>query len=156
MPRDEAKQYLLRLLRYRPRSRAEAESRLRKRGYSDELIREILTWAEDMGMIDDEAFAKLWIADRLERRPRGRALLRRELREKGVSPGLIERALDRAGMDEEALARSLAAERLERYRKLSPEERRRRTLALLARRGFPFELSRRVLRELLGNLDKKG
>ncbi|MFQ6033771.1 MAG: regulatory protein RecX, partial [Candidatus Bipolaricaulia bacterium] len=104
MPRDEAKQYLLRLLRYRPRSRAEAESRLRKRGYSDELIREILTWAEDMGMIDDEAFAKLWIADRLERRPRGRALLRRELREKGVSPGLIERALDRAGMDEEALA----------------------------------------------------
>lgn len=147
---DRAKRYLLRLLRYRPRSRTEAESRLRQRGYSDELIEKILTWAGDMGMIDDQAFARLWIADRLERRPCGISLLRHELREKGVSPDIIERALEQAELDEEALVRSLAKERLERYRDLSPEEQERKTIAFLSRRGFSPALSRRVLRELIG------
>ena len=153
MPRsesDEAKDYLLRLLRYRPRSRFEAESRLRRRGYSNEVIQEVLTWAEGSGLIDDEAFARLWVADRLERRPCGRALLRRELREKGVSPEIIEGALEGAELDEETLVRSLAAERLKRYRDGSWEERGRKTLAFLSRRGFPPSLSRKVLRELLG------
>lgn len=153
MPRSEtdgAKQYLLRLLRYRPRSRFEAESRLRKRGYSDRAIGEVLAWAEGRGMIDDEAFARLWIADRLERRPRGASLLRRELREKGVPQEIIDRALEQADLDEEALAHSLAAERLERYHDMPSEERGRRTLAFLSRRGFPPSLSRKVLRELLG------
>jgi len=161
MPRSDdefskAKRYLLRLLRYRPRSRAEAEARLKRRGYLNETIQEVLAWAGDMGMIDDQAFAKLWIADRLERRPCGRALLRRELRGKGIPPEIIAGALEQVKLDEEALARSLAAERLKRYRDLSPEEQGRRTLALLARRGFPPELSRRVLQELLAELDKGG
>ena len=101
-------------------------------------------------MIDDEAFAKLWIADRLAHRPRGKAMLRRELREKGVSLDIIERALEQAELDEEALVRSLAAERLQRYGDRSWEERERKTFAFLSRRGFPLALSRKVLQELLG------
>jgi regulatory protein len=153
MPRsdelDGARRYLLRLLRYRPRSRAEAESRLRQRGYPDEVIKEILVWAESSGLIDDEAFAKLWITNRLQHRPSGIALLRHELRRKGIALELIERVLRGARVDEEALVRELAVERLERYRGLSPEEQRRRTLAFLTRRGFPPGLSRKVLQELL-------
>lgn len=147
---DRAKRYLLRLLRYRPRSHTEAETRLRRRDYPDEIIKEVLTWAQDVGMIDDQVFARLWIADRLERRPCGTSLLRHELREKGVSPDIIERALEQAELDEEALVRSLAKERLERYRDLSPEEQERKTIAFLSRRGFSPALSRRVLRELIG------
>ncbi|MFQ6118189.1 MAG: regulatory protein RecX [Candidatus Bipolaricaulia bacterium] len=145
---DEAKRYLLQLLRYRPRSRAEAESRLRSRGYPNETISEVLAWAQNFGMIDDEAFARLWVADRLERRPCGIALLRRELRGKGVTSDIIERVLAQAEPDEEALARRLAAERLARYRDEAREEGKRKTFAFLLRRGFSPSLSRRVLREL--------
>jgi len=153
MPRSDelggARRYLLRLLRYRPRSRGEAASRLRRRGYSDGIIEEVLLWAEGSGLIDDGAFAKLWIADRLERRPCGKALLRRELRGKGVALELIEQALREAEVDEEALARGLATERLKRYSELPSAEQRRRVLAFLVRRGFSPELSRRVLQGLL-------
>jgi len=154
MPRSDdefskAKRYLLRLLRYRPRSRFEAEARLKRRGYPNETIHEVLAWAGDMGMIDDQAFARLWIADRQEHRPCGIFFLRHELREKGVSPDIIEGALEWAELDEEVLIRKLAAERLKLYRDRPPQERERKTFALLARRGFPPELSRRVLRELM-------
>lgn len=146
---DKAKRYLLRLLRYRPRSRFEASSRLRRRGYADEVIQGVLVWAEDTGLIDDQAFARLWIADRLERRPCGVLMLRRELREKGVSPDVIEGALNQAGVDEEALARRLARGRLKLHHDRPPQEQERRTFTFLRRRGFPPELSRRVLRELM-------
>lgn len=145
---SQARKYLLRLLRYRPRSRAEAEARLRRRGYSTKAIADTLTWAEEAGLLNDAAFAKLWVADRLERRPCGASLLRRELRERGVSPEAIEEALAQAGLDEEELARALVEERSARYRALPPEERRARLLAFLSRRGFPAPLCARVLREL--------
>ncbi len=155
MPRSkdepgEARRYLLRLLRYRPRSRAEALDRLRRRGYSAETIAQTLAWAEGAGLVDDTLFAKLWIADRLEHRPCGKILLRRELGERGVPLEIIEEALAQAGLDEEELARGLAKERSARYHDLPPEERRARLLALLSRRGFPASLCARVLRELTG------
>lgn len=145
---EQAKQYLLRLFRYRPRTRFEAEARLRKRDYSSRTVTETLVWAERIGLIDDEAFARLWIADRLANRPRGIFLLRRELRQKGVSSELIERALEQAQVDEEALAHRLAAEQLGRLSEGSWKEREPKTLAFLSRRGFPLSLSRKVLREL--------
>lgn len=143
-----ARRYLLQLLRYRPRSRAEAEDRLRKRGYSAKTIVVTLAWAEEAGLLDDAAFAKLWIADRLAHRPCGASLLRRELRERGIPPEAIEEALAQAGLDEEGLARELAEERSARYRDLPPEERQEKLLAFLSRRGFPAPLCARVIREL--------
>lgn len=152
MPRseelDEAKQYLLRLLRYRPRTRFEAETRLSRRDYSSKTVTETLSWAERIGLIDDEAFARLWIADRREHHPRGIFMLRRELRQKGVPPEIIEGALKQAELDEEALIRRLAAERLARLSDRSWKEQERKTLAFLSRRGFPLSLSRKVLQEL--------
>ncbi|MGQ9478050.1 MAG: regulatory protein RecX [Candidatus Bipolaricaulia bacterium] len=145
---EEARKYLLRLLRYRPRSRAEALDRLRRRGYSAETIAQTLAWAEEAGLLDDALFAKLWIAERLEHRPCGKILLRRELIERGIPPEIIEEALERAGLNEEELARGLAKERSARYRNLPAEEQRAKLLALLSRRGFPASLCARVLHEL--------
>ena len=153
MPRSEselegAKRCLIRLLRYRPRSSFEVERHLRQRGYSSRSIEEVLAWAEQAGLLDDQAFARLWIADRLARRPTGRALLERELREKGISAQIIEEALARAELDEEALARQLANERWARYRHLSEEECRVRVFNFLRRRGFSSRTSSKVVEEL--------
>ncbi|MCR4404463.1 MAG: RecX family transcriptional regulator [Candidatus Acetothermia bacterium] len=153
MPRSEdeleqAKRQLIRLLRYRPRSLLEARAHLRQRGHSNRTIDAVLAWAEESALVDDQAFARLWVADRLARRPSGKALLERELREKGVSAEIIERVLAEAGLEEEALARELAAERAERYRHLSEEERRARVFAFLRRRGFSSRVATKVVEEL--------
>lgn len=146
---EEARQYLNRLLHYRPRSREEAKRRLSRKGYPAGIIAEVIIWAEEAGLIDDYRFAKLWIADRLERKPKGKIALRRELWEKGVESETIEEALAQFGIDERVMIRELAEKRLQRYRGEERHNQYRKTLAFLSRRGFSLSEAREVLKELI-------
>jgi len=115
-------------------------------------VEEVLSEAQAQGGLDDEAFARLWIRDRLQRKPRSRALLAQELRAYGLSDELIEQALTQEMRDEdetEALHR-LLEEALARYRGrgLDPATLERRLYAFLRRRGFSPEAIRRELRSL--------
>lgn len=143
---ERARAYLIKLLKHRPRSRYEARTRLQQRGFSREIIESVLEQAVRAGIVDDAKFAQLWVEDRLSRRPRSRRLLERELRAKGIAPEHIQRAIARAGLDEEALARQLIAERLPRLHSLDEATRLRRLAGLLRRRGFSEEIIYRVLK----------
>ena len=144
-----AKKYLLRLLRYRPRSRREAESRLKKAGFSSKTIAEVLSYAESHDLIDDEKFAKLWVSDRIALKPKSKRALRAELREKGISDEIIAKVLAEFTLDERALLRKLAQERWKRLRAEDPQSRYRKTIAFLSRRGFPISEAQEVLEEML-------
>lgn len=143
---ERARAYLLKLFKHRPRSRHEALTRLQQKGFSREIIESVLGQAARAGIVDDAKFAQLWVADRLARRPRSRRMLERELRAKGVAPEHIRRAIVRAELDEEAVARKLIAERLPRLRSLDERTRLRRLVGFLRRRGFSEEIVYRVLK----------
>jgi regulatory protein len=148
-PRNEelalAREQLERLLKFRPRSVREAQLRLERAGYSPAVIEQVIREAEEQGWLDDEAFAKLWIRDRLSIKPKGRELLHRELKAKGIPDELIERAFAEIKLDEEALIRALIERQKERYLGLDQKARERRLYAFLRRRGFSPEMIRRVL-----------
>jgi SOS response regulatory protein OraA/RecX len=80
---ERARAYLLKLFRYRPRSRSEAFVRLRQKGFSEAVVTSVLEEAARAGIVDDAKFAKLWVADRLARRPRSRRLLERNCKSWG-------------------------------------------------------------------------
>jgi regulatory protein len=144
----EAWNYLHCLLRYRPRSKKEAELRLRRRGFPFDVISYVLSCAKEGGLIDDEAFAKLWITDRIQRKPKGKKALAAELKSKGISEEIIKRAFAEIKIDEGALIRELVALRLERYKGESKEDRCRKTVAFLLRRGFPGPLVYKAVGEI--------
>src|SRR6516164_3070711 len=54
----EARDVCLRLLTLAPRTRAQLAEALRKRGIPDEAANEVLSRYEDVGLIDDAAFAR--------------------------------------------------------------------------------------------------
>ena len=143
---ERARAYLIKLFKHRPRSRHEALTRLQQKGFSREVIESVLEQAARAGIVDDAKFAQLWIEDRLARRPRSRRLLERELRAKGIAPEHIQRAIARAGLDEEAIASKLIAERWPKLRSLDEQTRLRRLAGLLRRRGFSEEVIYRVLK----------
>lgn len=58
-----------------PRTRKQLADALRKREIPDETAEEVLSRFEDVGLIDDAAFADAWV----ESRHRGRGLARRAL-----------------------------------------------------------------------------
>ncbi len=146
---EAAKKYLLRLLRYRPRSRREAEQRLKRAGFDLKIVSDVLSYAESCDLIDDEKFAKLWVSDRMARKPKSRRALGAELREKGIADEIIAKAVAEVCPDERALIRQLAQERWQRLGEEDSKGRYRKTAAYLCRRGFSMSDAQEVLAELM-------
>lgn len=72
-PVEQARGICLRLLTGTPRTRKQLADALRKREIPDEAAEEVLSRFEDVGLIDDAAFAGAWV----ESRHHGRGLARR-------------------------------------------------------------------------------
>ena len=150
-PEERARQVCLRLLTLAPRTRAQLADALRKRGIPDETADEVLGRFEDVGLIDDAAFARAWIESRHYSRGLAGRALSAELKRRGVGADEIRAAIDeQLSPDAEAsAARRLIDRKLESTRGLPPEQRTRRLAGLLARKGYPAGLAFRVIREAL-------
>ncbi len=141
-----------RFLETRSRSVAEVRRRLTSAGYRADLIDGAIARLGDLGMLDDEAFARAWVESRDRARPRGERALQNELRLKGIDRALVDAVLDeRQSGEGVALApdRDAAERLLEKHaraldRIADPRRRRERAYALLARNGFDPETCRDV------------
>ena len=108
----------------------------------------VLDRFEEVGLIDDAAFAALWVQGRRQRMTSARAM-RRELHAKGVDAAVIAEAMPDAEADYEA-ALALARKKIRTMGGLEPQVRYRRLAGALARRGFAPGLSHRVVTEVTG------
>ena len=130
----------LNYLSYRPRSRAEVERYLQKRGLSEDQIEPVVQRLARAGLLDDEAFARYWVENRERHRPRGPRALRYELRQKGVANKTIDRAL--ASLDVLDSAYRSAGRKARQLAHLDRETFMKKLVAYLARRGFDYEIAR--------------
>jgi regulatory protein len=139
------------MLTLAPRTRAQLADALRKRGIPDEAADQVLSRFEDVGLIDDAAFARAWVESRHYSRGLSGRALSAELKQRGVDPAEIRAAIDeQLGPEAEvSAARRLVGRRLESTRGLPPEQRTRRLAGMLARKGYPAGLAFRVIREAL-------
>lgn len=137
------------LLKFRLRSEQELAWRLKQKGYSPETIRGVVSFLKEKRFLDDEVFARQWIASRLKK-PYGSRRIAQELRIKGIDKSIVERALREAGaLDlENETAASLAKTRLAQLKGVEPHAARRRVYAYLIRRGFLPETASDALEQL--------
>jgi regulatory protein len=149
-PEERARALCLRLLTGSPRTRRQLADAMRKCDVPDEVAERVLERFQDVGLVDDQAFANAWV----ESRHRGRGLARRalaqELRHRGVEAELVTEAvglLD-SGQEEET-ARELVRRRLPGTRGLDRDKRIRRLAGMLARKGYSEGLAVRVVRDAL-------
>ncbi|MFJ2270939.1 recombination regulator RecX [Streptomyces sp. NPDC087849] len=149
-PVEQARNICLRLLTGTPRTRKQLADALRKREIPDEAAEEVLSRFEDVGLIDDAAFADAWVESRHHGRGLARRALVRELRTKGVDSAVIDEAVGQLDSDqEEATARELVARKLRSTRGLDRDKRLRRLAGMLARKGYGEGMALRVVRQAL-------
>ncbi|WP_442907136.1 recombination regulator RecX [Kitasatospora sp. NBC_01250] len=149
-PAARARDICLRLLTGTPRTRGQLATALRKREIPDEVAEEVLSRFEEVGLIDDAAFAAAWVESRHHGRGLARRALARELRTRGVAGALVEEAVAQLDPDEEAAtARALVERKLRATTGLERQARLRRLVGMLARRGYSEGLAFRVVREVL-------
>jgi regulatory protein len=151
--RNRAFDQAVRFLSYRPRSRTEVERFLRGKAFPQEATAEAVERLEQAGYLDDAAFARFWVQDREQFKPRSQHALRYELRQKGVSDETIAQALGQ--LDDEAAAWRAIASRLPRWAGLPREELRQKVAGYLSRRGFDYGTIAVILKQVYQTLDRE-
>jgi len=144
---DKAIAYACRLFSIRARSESELRKRLSERGFSGTVVRRTVAFLEEKGIVSDLKFARQWVESRMRTKPKGNMVLRKELRQKGLSSAVIERVLSERGSNEGDVCRLLAKKKMEALEKIPKEKARRRLFDFLARRGFDFDLIEDAVRE---------
>jgi regulatory protein len=149
-PAERARAICLRLLTGTPRTRKQLADALEKREIPEDVAQEVLSRFEDVGLINDAAFADAWVESRHHGRGLARRALARELRTKGVDATVIDEAVGQLDSDqEEATARELVARKLRSTRGLERDRRLRRLAGMLARKGYGEGMALRVVKQAL-------
>ncbi len=148
-----AKQKALDYLSRRMHSEYELGEKLRKKKYPEDIINIVLTDFRKAGYLDDNKFVELFTTDILKKRPQGRRLLDKRLRQKGIDQEIIHEVVDkREEKDEEsealnALRKKIRASR-SRFIKYEPLVRKKKFAQFLAQRGFDWSIIQKVLKKL--------
>lgn len=156
-----ARSRALHLLALRDRSRRELETRLRDLGFSHQVVADTATWLGALGYLDDRRFAERYAAEKL-RAGWGSRRISSELLRKGIERAQIEQALDverdnaQAALEGSEALRTLVHRRFARQFATDADAAERRLMGYLARRGYDWETSARVARELRSEVDSQG
>ncbi|KHL00792.1 regulatory protein RecX [Sinomonas humi] len=152
-PESVARAILLRQLTLGPRSKHQLAIKLRDRRVPEDVAVALLDRFEDIGLIDDTAFAEMWVRSRFATKGLSKSALRRELASKGIDGPVAEAALSELDDDEELSAARALVERRRRpfdTGDLTARDRElRRLVGMLARKGHPPGRAFRVVSEVL-------
>jgi regulatory protein len=150
-PESVARNVVLTRLTAQARSRAELADALATRGVPDEVATKVLDRFEEVGLVDDAAYAEMWVRSRQQGRGLSRRAIGQELRRKGVDDEVIRESLDTIDSDaEEEAARDLVARKLRSMSRLDQATQLRRLAGMLGRKGYPAGMAYRIAREAVG------
>ena len=145
-----ARKILLDQLTGQARSRQELADRLARRNVPDDVAGRLLDRFEEVGLVDDEAFARSWVDSRQRTRGLARRALAQELRRKGVADETARDVLAEVDpAEEEQTARELVRKKLRGLRGVDDTAAARRLAGLLARKGYSAGLAYAVVKDEL-------
>jgi regulatory protein len=150
----EAKRIALTYLNYRARSEKEIRERLQKEDVPEPIILRTLEYLKELKLVDDEAWSKSFVNDKLVRKSVSSRQLAFGLAQKGVSKEVIEETISdlNANETDESRAMRAAEKRWPRILKSEsdPRKQKQKLYTFLAGRGFSFE----VIHEIYSKLAK--
>ena len=133
-----------------PRSRAQLETKLSAKGAPADIVARVLDRFEQVGLVDDEEFARALVRSRQSSRGLAGRALRQELHRSGVDDETAALALAEVDPEQElATARALVDKRLPSTRGLPTAKRISRLAGMLARKGYPSGVTMQVVRAAL-------
>lgn len=147
MAKLDAMKLALYYLGRRARTEQEMRDKLAVKQIPAEEISSVIKKLKEYGYIDDQKFALDFQRARDDYRPTGVGRLKLELKQKGVAKEILERI----AIDPDKEFRLALAAAKSRYRQLAGLPKAdfgRRMMAFLARRGFNYDVIKRVLADL--------
>lgn len=141
--REKAVRYLL----SRDRSESEIIEKLMNAGFDEDIARDAASDLKTIGYIDDNRYARKYIADRLKNKAMSRKAMRFELERKGISVQIIDEALSEIEVNEEEIALRTAKKKFGKY-DVSDKKIQQKIMRFLCHRGFTVDTGWKVIRYL--------
>ena len=150
-----ARKILLDQLTGQPHSRSELATKLAKKRVPTEIATRMLDRFEEVGLIDDAAFARDWVRSRQAGRGLAPRALAVELRRKGVDQEVVSEAVGAVDhADEVEAARQLVRRRLPSLQRFDKPTVVRRLTGMLARKGYSSDVAFSVVREEIAGAEE--
>ena len=131
----------LHLLKFRARSCWELKNRLQQKEFTQSKINEVLNYLIELGYVDDEEFADLFVKDKIKQKGVGPIYLQSELSKHNISDDQINKAIER-GYSNFPLDELIKNHIKKRKNILIHENilvQKRKIIQFLQRKGFPWE-----------------
>ncbi len=138
---------LLRFAYLRLRSEKEIRDWLYRKKVPDVIHKDLFSKLKYFELLDDEKFARWWVDQRQEFRPKSKRILEQELKVKGIDREIIKQVLSENKIDESKIAIELL-----KRRNLSDN---RKMVEYLVRKGFDFEIAKNAVKEYNMGEDEK-
>ncbi len=134
------------LLEHHSRSKKELENKITQAGIPREAAKNAAGKMEELGLLDDETYARDLARELFLRKKWGAMRVKQELKQKGIDEALVEELLEEYGGEELALE-NLREVLEKKYPGWQEDEKvRRRAIAAMQRLGYSYELTRRAMR----------
>ncbi|HSX07339.1 MAG TPA: RecX family transcriptional regulator [Candidatus Saccharimonadales bacterium] len=141
---DKAYARALNYVAIRPRSRWELVTYLRRKGVEEDGADAVIARIERVGLLNDLAFARSWVANRRLLKSVSKRRLVQELRQKHLSDDIIQTVLAEDETDDRAVLRELVRRKLQQPRYRADET---KLMQYLARQGYGYDDIKLVLQE---------
>jgi len=150
-PEEVARAIALRQLTAAPKTRAQLSEAMARRGVPDDVAEKVLGRFEEVHLVDDEGFARMWVTSRHAGRGLSRRALTHELAERGIDVETAREAVDLIDTESELeAARTLVRRRWPAVRHDDPARRNRRLIGMLARKGYSSGMALKAIRDVTG------
>lgn len=139
----------LRYLSYRPRSEKEIRDYIKKcaKDLDSSITEKIISKLKEYNFLNDENFAKLWIEQRTNFKPKSLRVIKMELAQKGIKKELIEDMIYDLRFKNKDLesVKKLIEKRITRYENLEKQEIYEKLGRFLAGKGFDYDTIKEAL-----------
>ncbi len=138
------------LLAARTRSVKEVRDALYKKKFPGDIISQVILKLKKSRLLDDNKFAAEFVLTRERLRPKSKFALKYELRQKGVSDSIIEKAI--SDIDEYESAHRAVNLKISAWSELDRDKIKHKMITFLKNRGFNFEISSAIYEKIYGDI----
>lgn len=138
---ENARKDAFRLIKIRARSEYELSTRLSEKGYSQDIVDQLIDELKKKGFVDDLKFAKLFASDQFELKFKGPKYIEYELKNLGVKEEIITKVIAE-------ISNSDFKEIFKRFKKAHKMDSEDKIFEKLIKRGFDPYTVKTILREI--------
>ncbi len=124
---------------------------LKKKGFSDEIIKKTISKLHEYEMVDDEKFAKNFFESVSQ--SQGKRTIARKLIQKGVSKDIVDNLIEGVSDDDEFEKASVLAEKFVKNREKNAKN-KQKCLAHLIYKGYDYSVAKKVIDKIFVDMEE--